>query len=134
MARRVKEVTITREGRDKGKTFVLTEFPADQGEWWAARVLKRVGLRELPDGVDPASGLAGLAAAGLEVLQKVPDDDIKPLLDEMMLAVRYKPEAPNAPLQSILPGEYSQIEEMATRAELRKDVLLLHIGFFTAGQ
>ena len=39
MARKTKRVTITAEGRDKGKTFLITELPADQAERWAIRAL-----------------------------------------------------------------------------------------------
>ena len=129
MPRKVSTVTITDEGRDKGKVFVLREMPADQGERWATRALlalTNAGV-EIPDGA-AEMGWAGIAAAGLQALSKIHFSDLEPLLDEMWKCVRYE-HAPNLPLQAIIEGENSQIEEIMTRVTLRKEVLKLHVNF-----
>jgi hypothetical protein len=131
MARKVEKLTMPdTAGRDAGKTFVLTEMAADQGERWALRALlalTNTGV-ELPDGA-AESGFAGIAAAGLQALGKLPYEVLDPLLTDMWACVKYE-HKPGAPLQSIIEGENSQIEEVATRFELRLAVLKLHMGFF----
>ena len=62
MARNTKSLTISAEGRDKGKTFLLTEMSAVRAEKWAARAvlaLLKSGV-ELPEDAAQA-GLAGIA-------------------------------------------------------------------------
>lgn len=140
MARRVKRVLIKEEGRDKGKTFEITEMPADQGERWAYRVgiaLSRGGI-EVPTGMFDG-GWAGLAkmwpyllVVGLRALHGAQWEEFEPLLDEMMNCVKWCPPG-NAPLQDIHPGVDSQIEEVKTRVELRKELIELHLGFSLAG-
>jgi hypothetical protein len=140
MGRREKLIQITAEGRDRGKTFMLREMPADQGERWAIRMLLALanGGAKLPDGVLEA-GMAGLAvtmpaliAVGLRSLAGLRYEDVAPLLDEMMGCVQYIPPG-QLPAQGIMAGEYAQIEEIATRLQLRYEVLQLHVGFSLAG-
>lgn len=140
MARREKLVTITAAGRDKGKSFVLREMPADQGERWAIRMLLALanGGAKLPDGVLEA-GMAGLAvtmpaliAVGLRSLAGLRYEDVGPLLDEMMACVQYVPPG-QLPAQGLFHGENSQIEEIATRVQLRYEILQLHVDFSLAG-
>lgn len=147
MGRRTRVVTVTADGRDKGKSFLLTEMPADQGEWWATRALIVMGNA----GVDlPAnalgSAMAGLAAAeaskgtasalflvGLRMLPGVAPQALKPLLDEMMTCVAYQPPGQGLPAQSLMVGPYCEIEEISTRLQLRAEILELHLGFSLAG-
>ena len=61
--RRKQLVKISDEGRDQGKTFVITEMPSDVGERWASQVLylfAQAGVN-VPDNAKGA-GMAGLAA------------------------------------------------------------------------
>lgn len=147
MGRRTRVVTITADGRDKGKSFLVTEMPADQGEWWAARALIVMGNA----GVDmPAnalgSAMAGMAAVeaskgaasalflvGLRMLPGVDPVTLKPLLDEMMTCVAYQPPGQGVPAQSLMEGAYGQIEEISTRLQLRAEILEVHLGFSLAG-
>src|ERR1017187_1368756 len=118
--------------RDNGKTFVLREMAADQGERWATRALlalTNAGV-EIPDGA-AEMGWGGLAAAGLQALSKIHFSDLEPLLDEMWKCVRYE-HAPNLPPQAIIEGETSQIQEIMTRVPLRKEVLRLQLNFCVA--
>jgi hypothetical protein len=129
MARREVKVTITAEGRDNGKVFVLKEMSADQAEWWATRAflaLTNAGA-SIPDGARQA-GMAGFALMGLESLYQLRAEVLKPLMDEMFECVRYE-HNPSHPLQPIAAGEASQIEEVATRLKLRIDLFELHTGF-----
>lgn len=132
MARKTETLTISDDGRDKGKTFVLTEMPAIQGDRWAAQALSLIikAGQDLPTGAAEA-GMAGLAAApltSLPVLQALQD----PSLDAWWECVKYQ-HAPKHPLQTIFQGEACQIEEISTVSLLRMKVLEMHIGFFSQG-
>ncbi len=129
MARKTATITITAEGRDKGKKFILTEKSAQAAEEWAGRALfamMNAGVEIPPD--IAAAGLAGVAALGIESLTKISFDAVKPLLDDMMECVQIQPSA-NV-VRALIEDD---IEEVATRLELRKEVLSLHLSFFTAG-
>ena len=125
--------------RDNGKTFVITELPADQAERWALRVLLAVGRAgvELPEGITAASlateaGMATLAAVGFKALMSIPWDDAAPLLAEMLSCVQYE-HASNVPAQRIMEGAACQIEEAKTFFALRLKVFELHTGFSLPG-
>lgn len=149
MARRERVVTITDPGsRDVGKSFVLRELDSFSGEWWAVRALAVIGNAgmSLP-GNALESGMAGIAAveastgavtallvAGLRMLPGVDPAALKPLLDEMMTCVLFKPSGPHAlPPQALMYGEFSQIEEISTLLKLRAELIELHTGFSLAG-
>lgn len=131
MPRKTTRITITEEGRDKGKAFVLTELPADQAERWAIRAM----LAMVQSGADispetMAGGMASFAALGVQALGGVAWEQLEPLLAEMFTCVQYQHSTPGIPLQSISDGINSQIEEVATRFALRVAVLQLHMNFF----
>lgn len=132
MARRVNEVTISREGRDKGKTFVITEMSASAAEEWFSRammLLARSGAEVSPDIFN--HGAAAFAAMGIAAavtgLGKAPFGEVKVLLHEMFGCVAFK--GPNGMLISERTMVDSQIEEVSTRLQLREEVLSLHLGF-----
>jgi hypothetical protein len=125
--RKTATVTISAAGRDKGKVFVLTELPSDEGEEWAGRALfamMNAGV-EVPDNIASA-GLAGIAALGLKSLTKLSFDVAKPLLDKMMDCVQIQP-SPNV-VRALIDDD---IQEVATRLQLRKEIMALHLSFFT---
>lgn len=129
MARKVTSLTITSEGRDKGKIFVITELPASQGEEWAMRALflaMQSGV-EIPDELAGA-GLAGLAAVGIKSLARIPFDLAKPLFDQLMSCVQIVPDRANQQFTRALLED--DVEEITTRLQLRKAALMLHIDFF----
>lgn len=143
MGRRTAVITITDPGRDKGKQFVLTEMFADQGERWVYRTLlalSRGGI-DLPPGIFER-GFAGFAellpyllVVGLRALHGAQWAELEPLLDEMMECIKFQPPGTNGNpqlLQPLFPGHNCQIEEIGTRAMLRKEVLQLHAGFSLA--
>jgi hypothetical protein len=132
VARKTETVVIHEEGRDKGKTFIVTEMPAIPGERWATQALTLIAKAgaEMPKGAEEA-GMAGLAVApltNLHVLRALQD----PSLDAWWECVKYQ-HKPNAPLQPIFQGEACQIEEIATVNLLRMKVLGMHTGFFSEG-
>lgn len=140
MARKTKRVTITAEGRDKGKQFEITEMPVDQGERWANRAILMFmnAGGKLPDGTLEGRGLAGLdiswrsvIVTGVAALQGVAITQAQPLLDELKLCVTYCPPG-NAPVQPIFPGENSQIEEFKSWYTLYIATVELLLGFSLA--
>lgn len=124
-----KELTITidAEGRDKGKSFFITELSAMRAEEWATRAIfamMNAGV-EIPEDIASA-GLAGIAALGIQALSKVSFDAAKPLLDEMLSCVQFQPSP-----KVVRPLAEGDIEEVSTLIRLRKEVLGLHINFST---
>jgi len=132
MSRKSKIVTITDEGRDKGRNYLITELPASQAEKWAARAflaLTRSGV-EIPPEVASA-GMSCLAMAGLRALTGLSFHEAEPLMDEMMRCVRIIPDMRIPDMFRELQEE--DIEEISTRIRLRQEVIALHTDFFTQG-
>jgi hypothetical protein len=127
------EVTITDEGRDKGKVFVLTEMPAAQAERWALRVLLAMarGGVNLPDEIRHG-GMLGLAKIGLELLGHISMQDADALMVEMFSCVQTKP-SPGEQPHLVRPLVESDIMEVMTRVKLRLELIVLHTGFSIPG-
>jgi len=123
------DITIAAEGRDKGKTFRVTEMSAAAAEDWAIRALMAIakGGVEVPDGI-PES-LAGIAILGFKALAGADYATAKPLLDEMMGCVSVVSSA--GIVRGLMPDD---IEEVATRLQLRKEVFEVHTGFFARAE
>ena len=131
MARNTLNYTVTDEGRDKGKTFVLTEMPASKAEAWAMRALLALLANnvELPDGFERL-GMAGMAEVGIKALSGLKWDVAEPLLSEMWDCVQIMPDPSKTHLVRNLIEE--DIEEITTRVKLRAEVWKLHTGFLKA--
>lgn len=140
MARKSTPVTITEEGRDLGKTFLVTEMPPRQAEKWAARVLFAIA-KSGGDDRDAeqvaATGMAGLAAVGIRSLTRMDFNDAEPLLDEMLTCVAFVPDPSkidqftHKPL--VRPVDWdSDVEELSTIVRLRSEVIEVHTGFSPA--
>lgn len=126
MARKTLNVTISDEGRDKNKVFVLTEMPASKSERWAARALfalMNAGVT-VPDNIASA-GLSGIAMLGIKAFAHLPFELAEPLLDEMFECVQIQP-SPKV-TRALIDDD---IEELKTRVLLRKEIFNLHTGFF----
>jgi len=122
-----KETTfIANTGRDTGKQFLITEMSASKAENWAFRVILAIGNAgiEIPEGL-AMQGMAGLMTIGYMNLLKIPFESAKPLLDEMMTCVQIMPST-NVKRNLI----EEDIEEVATRLQLRKSIWELHMDFF----
>lgn len=127
MARRVKTVTISAEGRDQNKVFVLREMPASQVEKWAARALLALAKSGVNISDEAAqAGLAGVAAIGIQAFSGIPWDLAEPLLDEMFECVKIQPGDNPAVTRALLEDD---VEEVATRLKLRLELFELHTGF-----
>jgi hypothetical protein len=131
MARRTADITITAEGRDRGKVFRLTEMSARQAEEWATRALIALAKSgvEIPDDI-VNRGLAGVAALGFMALRGLSFSDAKPLLDEMMTCVLFVPDPKRPAVARNLVED--DIEEVGTFFEIRKEVFQLHVDFSKA--
>lgn len=130
MARKVAQIKIDTEGRDLGKVFQITEMPAAQAEKWALRVflaMAKSGI-EVPEDIANA-GLAGVAMMGLRSLGGMDWQYAEPLLDEMMTCAAIIPDPLKPNVVRFLVAD--DIEEIATRLRLRKEIFNLHTGFFT---
>lgn len=131
MARATAKYTVTDEGRDRGKIFVITEMPASRAESWAMRAILALmaGGIELPDGFD-RMGMAGMAEVGIKALSGLKWEVAEPLLAEMWECVQFQPDA--AKSHVVRPLIEEDIEEVATRIKLRAEVWKLHTGFLKA--
>ena len=131
MARKSLTVTITDPGRDLGKTFLLREMPAKQAEKWALKALLALSHADVdvPEEI-LTSGMAGIASFGIKALGKLNFYDAEPLLDEMFAFVSCIPDPVRPEVVRALIDD--DIEEVKTRLQLRKDLLMLHINFSTA--
>jgi len=132
MARKTLNFTVTDEGRDKNKSFLLTEWPASRAEAWAIRAVLALGAANVtvPDGV-LNMGMAALTEIGLTKLFALPYKEAGPLLDELMECIQVMPDARRPQVKR--PLVESDIEEVKTRLALKWEVLKLHVDFFTAG-
>jgi hypothetical protein len=127
--RKTVEITITLEGRDKGKKFLLTEMSAVQSEAWAWRALNAVvnsGI-QVPDDI-VAAGWSAVAALGLRGILSADYEAAKPLLAEMMGCIQSVQDVGTRKLVIGTP-ESDDIEDVPTLLLLRDEVFRLHAGF-----
>lgn len=133
--RKTKIVPIDVEGRDKGKTFLITEMPAAQAERWAMRALMAVADAgvDLPESAVNA-GMAGIAAIGIRAIFRIPFEKAEPLMNEMMGCVQFVWDTRKNLTRSLVDDgtESDDIEEVSTRLLLRSEVFELHTGFSMA--
>ena len=131
MARNTANYTVTDEGRDQGKVFVLTEMPASRAESWAMRALLALmaGGVEVPPGFD-RMGMAAMAEMGIKALVGLKWEVAEPLLAEMWSCVQIMPDSSKPHIVRNLIEE--DIEEIATRIKIRAEVWKLHTGFLKA--
>lgn len=129
MALKTEPVTITDEGRDIGKTFLLTEMPAAQAEKWAMRALQGVFRAGVSIDYEPGMGMAAIAMLGMKALAGIDYSVLEPLMDEAFACVTIIPDPVGNPTFSRrLVG--NDIEEVMTRVHLRAKLWTLHTGFF----
>lgn len=123
--------TCADEGRDKGKTYLLTEMPASQAEMWAARAFFAMANNgiEVPSDLK-GSGMAGMGRFAMQMLGRLPFTEAKPLMEEMLTCVQAIPDPEKREFSR--PLVETDIEEVKTRLKLRMEVMKLHSDFFTA--
>lgn len=119
----------SRENRDAGKTFIITEVSATQAEEWGLRAIMALGTsgivvpKEMAD-----AGLIGAVLVGYQAFMGAKPSEVLPLWREMLPAcVTYKPSH-----DIVLPYNDTLIEEVSTRLLLRQRILELHTGFTLA--
>lgn len=137
MARKVQEFTIPSmegsDGRDTGKTFVITEMSATQGEKWAIRALLALARNgaDVPPEVLKL-GFAGVAPYLINLVGAIRWEDAEPLLDEMLACVQFKAVVDSKGTPYLRKLVEADIEEIETLTLLRKEVVKLHKGFLIA--
>ena len=131
MARKEITVTISQDGRDKGKQFFIREWPASVAEKWGIRALlalTKSGVT-IPDDIANA-GIAGVAALGIQAFAGLDALIAIELMDEMFQCVQVMPDPSNPNVMRKLVED--DIEEVRTRLFLRAEVFMLHTGFSMA--
>jgi len=133
--RKQARVTIDAEGRDKGKTFIITEMSADAIERWFRRVLAYLARMGVAAPSLSFIGVAGMT--GFNPIQTAAWLDNEELNEELMACVMRLPRA-TAEHPSVIPRQLfwgktgPDIEELKTLAQLKGEVLALHLNFSTA--
>ena len=124
---------VDSEGRDKGKTFLITEMPATKAEDWAIRAMFALGAAnvDIPEGALQL-GMAALAEIGLKKLFAVEAAQMRPLLSELMECVEFVPNPQKPTVKVGYPLFESQVEEVKTLLVLKWEVLKLHLDFSLA--
>lgn len=134
--RKVETVRVPADGfgRDAGKLFRITEMSANQAEKWAVRALLLLAGSggEIPESVI-GMGMEGIALTGINVFLRSPIqyEKLEPLLDEMMTCVQVVRDSRTPDVATAIASP-DDIEEVATRAWLRGEVLRIHTGFSAA--
>lgn len=131
MARKSKDVSITADNRDKGKTFRITEMSPEASEDWAFRALQALAASgvEIPE--NPRMMSAGkLASMGFMALAKADPTIVRQLKKELMECVAFVNPQKTSETFALIPGV--QIEEATTLLTLQLATLELHIGFSLA--
>lgn len=124
--RKTKIITIEKENRDKGKTFVITEMDAEKAEYIAFRILHEMAMSKGESSAE-IGGMADLFSEGIAGIFRIPPDRAKPIFDEIMSCVKIK--MPSIE-RNIAPGD---IEEVSTLMQLKMEVFRLYTDFFTEG-
>jgi hypothetical protein len=129
--RKIANYSVTTEGRDKGKLFLITEMSAARSESWATRILLAlIGANvELPENFSEL-GMAGLAELGMRSLSGLKWEVAEPLLAEMMECIQIIPDPSKTHV--VRPLIDDDIEEVLTRINLRMEVWKLHMDFLSA--
>ena len=135
MARHTKIITITDEGRDKGKGYLITEMDPVHGEKWATRLLLAAaeGGLDMPESFDfTTASSSKLAPYVMLAIAKAKWETLEPLLDEMMGCVQYVPTPSNPLVVLPLSANPDAIEEVKTMLTIRRGWLELQLGFSMA--
>lgn len=128
MPRHTKSVTVIADGRDNGKTFLITEMPASQAEKWAFRALSALAKAGVDVPEDVAKmGLPAIATLGIKAVCGMDFAEAEPLMDEMFACIQIIPDMSKPEVRRGLIE--ADIEEVKTRVTLRKEWLALHTGF-----
>lgn len=148
MARKTKTITLE-SGRDKGKSFLITEMPVTRADKWANTALlamlrggvdvggvnfgliaDTLGSSDAPK-IDPMGGMLELARVSIAGLGNVTEVVGQELLDQLIHdCVKVIPSGGNP--RDLLSID-DEIEDLKTLWVLRKESFLLHIDFLADG-
>lgn len=120
-----KTITIDQEGRDKGRSYILTEMPALKAEKWARHAIAAMSREDLDArGEIQQLGMLGFVLVGMQALAGGKIDQVDALMDDMLPQIKIVEEAVTRPL-----GGDGDIWELSTLYRLRKELIELHMGF-----
>lgn len=133
------QVPSTGFGRDAGKTFLITEWPAETAENWAWRAIIAYnrGGGQIPIEA-MQGGMEAIFWLGVNTFLRgqMQADEVIPILNELLKCVQIirDPKAmavdgSGAVVHPLLPDD---IEEVKTRLWLRSEVLRVHTNFSVA--
>lgn len=129
MALNNKVITIEK-GRDAGKMFVVTEMPVTKADNWAMRAMFALANAGIDIGeVSPAMGMMGIGQVAIKALANIRADVGIPLLNELLECAQIIPSGGNARQIEM----DSDIQDITTLLLLRKEALVIHIGFLMQG-
>lgn len=126
--RKERDFIVSTVGRDKGKTFLITEMSAVRAAKWADRAmleLARSGV-DVPEDMR-AMGPGQITTVLLKALGGVRSSEAEALFDEMLGCVKFKDS--NGVTRGLIEED---IEEIGTVYLLRDAVLEIHTGFSIA--
>ena len=123
-----KEVEITiEEGRDKGKTFKITEMSATQADSWALRALCLLGKSGIT-----LEKLGSLDMDAIfQLLGNLGYEFSKPLIDELLECASFKKDGVYVPMKGAMID--SVVEDVSTLFRLKMEALTLTLGFLDLG-
>ena len=149
MARKTKTITLEK-GRDKGKSFLITEMPVTRADKWANTALLAmlrggvdVGDVNFPlivdtitskdddPKIDPMGGMLELARITIAGLGNVTETVGQELLDQLINDCAQVISSGGVVRQMLSIDD--EIEDLKTLWMLRKESLLLHIDFLADG-
>ncbi|MFT8720027.1 hypothetical protein [Acetobacter sp.] len=124
-----KVVTVPMDGDDKGKVFVITRMNAFAADKWGRHVMQ-AAISSGADlaGLNADDGLAGVAAAGINIFGIMDPTKTDVLLDQLMKCITVQPDPNNAAIRR--PLHETDIVEIETVGWLQKEAFSLHVGFF----
>ena len=120
-------------GRDAGKTFLITEMPLLQADRWAQQALfalARSGIETQQ--FDEDEGMLGMAKVALNAISHIDPLVSNELMNELLTCVQIVPSGGVA-RDLIFDDDSGDIEDVKTLFMLRKEALLIHLDFLTAG-
>lgn len=128
------------ENRDYGRTYRITEMPAEQAEEWGIRatlaLIPRLSKEIDPDvaaELEDNPGMSSIARVG-RLISGISFPETKDLMRELMRCVQIIPDPENNPgfVRPLGVGGTEDVAEVETLRQLREEVLNLHTGFTLA--
>ena len=123
MACKTLNITIEDNNRDKGKKFLITEWPAQTADNWGNRLILAAGRAGSQIDHIIGTGMAGVFLLGFQALMRMEENTALALIDELLTCVQI---VEPALTRSVTRDD---IEEVRTLWHLRKEVFALHVGF-----